>query len=81
MQGILYTTLDCFSTGRGSFTLDSTKRSDRPDLKITCMPYFLRTCQMPTLTPALYGSITWSSLFPPLVVAPGVPPCVGRVAG
>ena len=50
--------LDRFSIGRGSFTLVGTERSDGPDLKITFMPYYLHTCLMFSLTPAVYGTIT-----------------------
>ena len=48
----------------GFFTLDSTKRRDRPDLKITCMLYLLQTRLMSSLTPAVYGSITRGGLSP-----------------
>ena len=64
MQKIQYTTLDCFSIGRGSFTRVSTERSDSPDLKMTLMPYFLHTRLMSSLTPAVFDSITKRGLLP-----------------
>ena len=52
-EAVLYTTLDCFSIGKGSFTLDSTEQSDRLYLKITCMPYLLQAHLMSSLTPVV----------------------------
>lgn len=57
--------VDCFSTDKGPFTMESTERSDHPDYLLVVPS--AGTCLVSSLISTVYGSITEDGLSPFLI--------------